>query len=147
MIHNTVRKLIDWLALLTVMGGLAMTLTVAYWLLFPYTPLVINGQPKVLQEEGRAGDYVLYQIDYCKYIDIPVTVKRRFVDGLVYTIPEFTTSSNHEGCRVQTVLIDVPKGLPEGDYYFYTEFVYKVNPIREIVVSVESSSFKVLNAE
>jgi hypothetical protein len=41
----------------------------------------------------------------------------------------------------------VPETLPDGEYFFYTEFVYKVNPIRSVIVEVESNSFRVIGGD
>jgi hypothetical protein len=140
-------KLLNTISLLTVFGSFIFSLFVAYWLIYPYKPLVVNGDAQVLQDKVKAGDSLIYRLDFCKNMDLPVTIRRRFVDGLVYTLPEFTTHNNKIGCKVQDILLEVPETLPDGEYFFYTEFVYKVNPIRSVIVEVESNSFRVIGGD
>ncbi len=138
------RKIIDTLSLLTVFGSFIFSLFIAFWLTYPYKPLEVNGDAQVLQKEVKAGETLIYRLDFCKNMDLPVTINRRFVDGLVYTLPEFSTHNNKVGCKVQDILLDVPVTLPEGTYHFHTEFSYKVNPIRTVTILVESNEFDII---
>jgi len=140
-------KIINCISFFTIFAAFGLLVTFFYWLLFPYKPLVVNKNPSVYPSEVRAGDILFLELDYCKNMDLPVTIRRRFIDGLVYSLPEITTAENKTGCRVQKILLDAPEKLPEGEYRLDTDFVYKVNPIREVTVHAESEKFTVIGGD
>ena len=137
-------RLVNCVSFGTILSAFTLVLLFSYWLIYPYKPLEVKEPIEIINHTIQSGDNVLYEIEYCKNMDIPVTIRRRFVDGLVYHIPEFTTQMNDMGCREQIIAIEVPKKLPPGEYKLYTEFVYHVNPIRDVVVKVDSENFIVL---
>ena len=65
------------------------------------------------------------------------------VDGLVFALPDVTTAVNAPGCRVQNFAVEVPHSLPNGDYFMTIEFVYKVNPLREVSIITNTEQFVV----
>ena len=137
-------KVVNCIALGSVLLGFIVTTVIVFWSTFPYNPLVIDGHAQILNKEVKAGDDVIYRLKYCKHMDIPVTIRRRFIDGLVYQIPESTIGLNQVGCKTQDIAIEVPAKLPPGEYELYTEFVYQVNPIRQVIIKDTSEGFTVL---
>ena len=119
-------------------------LLVLFWVLFPYKPLSINNHPyPVITKEVKKGDALLFKMDYCKYTDKKATVTRRFIDSLLYVMPDIT-AVNEMGCRRQLVSEEIPQNLPAGEYIMDFYYTYKVNPIREVTVHAHTQKFQVI---
>ena len=142
--HNKSFKIFACISYSTIMLAFIVLGTYFYWSFYPYNPLVVEEPIEIVTHEVNAGEYVTYRITYCKNMDLPVTISRRFVDGLVFTIPQFTTYLNDTGCRTQDIFIEIPEKLPAGEYNLNTDFIYQVNPIRKIKVNAESEKFTVI---
>lgn len=117
---------------------------VMFWLLMPYTPLVINQRPiEIITKSVEKGGFLLYKLDYCKYTEKEAVVRTDFKDGILFSLPDITDKSV-PGCKVQVVGQMVPETLPKGDYILTLDFVYEVNPIRTITVETHSQKFRVV---
>lgn len=137
-------KAINILSFLTIGVAFLYILLFLYWSLYNYKPMVINKRPlNVLTKEVRQGGTLQFELDYCKYTDLPVTIRRRFVDGIIYAMPD-VSANNKEGCRVQRIAVDIPENLPDGEYIFSLSYVYKVNPIRSVEVTTHTEKFEVI---
>ena len=87
---------ISWLAIFCV--GVLIVLT-SYWMIKPYNPIVFNERPfKVLTPEVRSGDFVVFQIDYCKLNELTPTISRYSIDGLIYATPDILAVKKEAGC-------------------------------------------------
>jgi len=119
-------------------------LLVLFWLIFPYEPLSINNHPyPVITKEVKKGDVLLFEVDYCKLTDKKATITRRFIDSLLYVMPDIT-AVNEMGCRRQLVSEEIPQNLPAGEYVMDFYYTYKVNPIREVTVHARTQKFQVI---
>jgi hypothetical protein len=119
-------------------------LLVLFWLIFPYKPLSINNHPyPVITKEVKKGDVLLFEVDYCKLTDKKATITRRFIDSLLYVMPDIT-AVNEMGCRRQLVSEEIPQNLPAGEYVMDFYYTYKVNPIREVTVHAHTQKFQVI---
>lgn len=137
-------KILNCMSFLTLGVAFIILVTLLFWKLYPYDPLVINERPmKVLTKEIKKGELLKYEVNYCKNTELRVTIKRKFQDGLLYVLPD-TETTNPMGCRIQTIALEVPNTLSAGDYVLLSEFVYKVNPIREVVVRTHTQKFTVI---
>lgn len=117
---------------------------VGYWSLFPYRTLEFKDEffpihNKVIEQ----GGYFQYVSNYCKYISLPASVSRTFVDGIIYTTPA-TTTDRAVGCHSILVGVNVPRELPPGLYHMEVIYQYKVNPIRTITVKHPSEQFTIV---
>lgn len=143
--ENKARSVMNCISFGTLILAFIGILVVSYWMLYPYEPLVINSYSPlpINNKELIVHDNIVYELDYCKNMDLPVTVRRKLVDGLVFALPDVTTAVNEPGCRVQNFAVEVPHSLPEGDYFMTIEFVYKVNPLREVSIITNTEQFVV----
>jgi len=138
------RGIINCVSFITLFMALAFLVTIVFWMVWPYNPVTINTRPlPVLEKNIPSGGTIKYIVDYCKHNDLDVLIRRKFVDGLVYALPDVSTK-NLRGCKKMTVLLDVPHSLQAGEYILISEFVYQVNPIRTITVRTHSEKFRIL---
>lgn len=142
---NKKHKIINCISFGTIGMAFALIVTIFYWLLYPYNPLVINQRPlPVLEKTIKKGDIVTYSFDYCKNTEASPRINKKFSDGIEFALPEYSVS-NTSGCRVQTITTEVPHTLPEGDYILVATYTYKVNPIREVTVKTHTEKFSIVD--
>jgi len=126
---------------LAFMGG---CLIIAYiWLFCPYKTIEFNSDFKMAKTVYTQGEETFYTIDYCKYTDVNPVIKKKFIDGIIFTA-ENNSAQLAKGCRVQAVPILIPDTLPVGKYKLEVELVYKVNPVRNINIVHYSNWFTVV---
>lgn len=108
-----------------------------FWAFWPYDPLTIE-ELKVL---NSSDGFFTYKITTNKKIDLPATVSRQFIDGVVIILPPITT--NLEPGRTEMYdKVSLQHAVP-GKYVFKWSATYKVNPLREITVSATTDCFEV----
>ena len=120
-------------------------LLVAFWMFYPYKTITHSPQPyKLYSDTVVQGGYVAYDYSYCKYSDVPETVSKQFVDGLIYQSSDIPTLVPM-GCGKVHKEINVPRTLPAGKYQLVTTAVFRVNPIRDITVITKTEWFTVVD--
>jgi hypothetical protein len=139
-------KLFQIVAWLTILGALGLMGLLAYWLLFPYKLVTFDRETYPIMNENKTvkqGGLLTYHADYCKYTTLAPKIYRTYEDGLVFVVPEVATS-RESGCHEIDVNIIVPRSLPVGVYKLQTIYVYKVNPVREVSLTVNTDKFTVV---
>lgn len=115
-----------------------------FWWVAPYKTLEVTQPYKIVNgKELKRGDILIYEIEYCKYTNAQSTVRRQFVDGIIYATPEITANLK-KGCGITANSITIPSNLPPGVYYLTIEVYYKVNPIRIITHELKTETFEVI---
>lgn len=113
-----------------------------YWLLFPYKTIDIEVE-KIMTPHVERGQHLRYAVDWCKHIDNPAILSRKFEDGIIYHVPE-TRSDVPKGCVDGKIIsVYVPKALPPGEYILEVIITYQLNPIREASVQYRTPTFTV----
>ena len=113
------------------------------WWLFPYKTLEVGQPYQVISDEVKQGGLLQYEIDYCKYTNKVATVRRQFVDGIIYAIPE-VSANLPKGCDTEINSVKIPEELPVGTYTLEIVVEYQVNPIRVITHNLKTTPFKVV---
>lgn len=132
-------KIIAWT---TILAAIFLIGVLIYWYSYPYKPITFNPQPvKVLTKEIKRGDYLVYEISFCKNTAIVPLITKTFIDGILYVTPQTVAINNPLGCKSNLVQNYVPKALPPGEYVIEISYVYKMNPIRNINISIKTEKF------
>jgi len=119
-------------------------LIIIYWTVYPYKTIEFNTDvAKVHNKQVERGEYLYYEIDYCKHTDKEAKLTRSFVDGVKYDIPD-GYSDVEKGCAVKVIQIYIPKGIGTGTYMIKQVRHYQVNPIRTIDVVHFTEQFEVI---
>ena len=115
---------------------------VAFWLLFPYNPLVIEQPTKVLTPVVKTGEVIYVEFDFEKNTDIKPNITVALVDGVIFNLPEFSPINpiGHTSKKVVGILT-VPMTVPCGEYHIDFSADYKMNPIRTVTVEYETEKF------
>lgn len=137
------KKILYFTSILTLLIAVGLVVLLSFWSSYPYKTLQINKEPlQVITKEVKNEETLIYVLDYCKYMEGKVSINRKFIDGVVYSMP-IVEANNATGCKVMTVGIEIPKNLPKGTYFLEISYTYKVNPIRDITATTKTESFLV----
>jgi hypothetical protein len=132
MTHYRKDKLNKWFIFSALFFATIALLIWAYWSLYPYKTIIHNPDRYTLDKDVLVqGEWTSYEFDYCKFIDKPATVTKRFIDGLVYDAPAIGLNLK-KGCGHAKVPMQIPANLPPGSYMLEITATYQVNPIREV---------------
>jgi len=136
------KKLLPYLAYLTIAITFGLVSLFIYWGVYPYNPLVLSNV-KLDRTEVSRGEHILISAEYCKNTDKPADLFITFIDGIIYnTSPQVIDLP--KGCSKTTLSVYIPKALPTGEFMLRGVFRYHVNPIRNIDVNHLSGKFTII---
>lgn len=137
-------KAFQYISYATLISTLLLMVMVAYWLVYPYNPITFNNLPlKVDNKIVKVGDFLVYNVDYCKDNDLIPTASKSFVNQIIYVLPAEIVAAKEEGCAVVKIYTTVPLNLPLGPYYFKVTYRYQVNPIMIKEYTIRTEEFTV----
>ena len=138
-------KIFNSISYLVIVIALLFSVVIFYWLLFPYRTIEFNVLPHIVEnKQVKSGEYLVYQVDYCKFTSVVPTISKYFADGLLYSTPETIATIKGKGCGKNRVQVYVPKGLPVGKYRMETIYRYQVNPLRSIDIKTTTEEFEII---
>lgn len=141
---HKIANIVSWLAIIS---AVFLVVVYTYWATFPYKPIVINKEPiTVLTRVVGKNKPLIYELDYCKYMDLPAEVQKSYENDIIFPA-SIQTATNLKGCKVNTVSQIVPYELPTGRYKLKIAFLYKVNPIRTVTVVAYTDYFQVVERD
>lgn len=99
----------------------------------------------VVTKTVKAGSYLKYQLNYCKYTQDISTVYQTLAGHNIYTLAQIQRNIP-VGCQ-HLVITDVyiPPTVPPGTYTLYITVEYHPNPIRTVQYFVHTVPFQVTN--
>lgn len=96
----------------------------------------------------KVGESVYVTGNYCfgRDRDNAVIKGWTFVDGLIYSVPNFTSYIAYKkGCQTITAYVtDIPKALPLGIYHLEGTLTYEVNKARTMVYPRKTNTFEII---
>lgn len=151
------KRFLFTLSLLTFVLLDVFILVSLYWYLKSYRPIEIIEGPTVVNANKtvRVHEVLHYQFSYCKYMDVPATIEKEFLDGVRYVVPPITTynpktADSGVSCTDKNAVptvgsVEVPN-IPPGKYKLQLEFTYQVNPIQRVSVKTITEEFIIKEA-
>ena len=147
MSHERKNKLIQYYLFGILILVSYFLLLAAYWLFYPYKIITYSDLPyQTAKTEYVQGDITTYSFKFCKHLELPATVEKQFVDGLLF-MSEGNKNNLPLGCHKAVIQLHIPETLPAGEYKLRTTARYRVNPIRIIEVVNETNTFNVREAK
>ena len=135
------------LSMITIVSALLLGCVMIFWMVYPYKTIEFKDEKfYVSTKEVKQGDAIKFVARYCKYTHLPALVARSFMNDIFYAIP-YVTTNRPTGCDDSVIAVKVPQELPAGTYYLKTRYIYQVNPIRTIVVEMNTDDFTVIGGE
>lgn len=132
------------LSLLVLVLALTLIGYVSYILLYPYDLIQFNTKKyEILTPQVSRGGIVMYNIDIVKKTDIPCTRSRQLINGYSYAItPKIVNAPKGKVYMVASQ--QLPEYIETGTYHIRTTYIYKINPLREIVYAQDTEDFEVI---
>ena len=134
-------------AVSTIVAAFLLLGTVIWWTLLQPTDIltgVENSDALVVQPDTvKTGSTISVYSSICKVRPYSATVIRHFQDQLIYNLPGFQ-SNEKVGCTPNGYVIEIPTNLPPDTYTYRVQFVYRINPLKEVTYEVVSNPFKVV---
>lgn len=141
-ISKIVKAIIHWGALT---AFLITFLTASFWLLYPYETIVVKKPIKILNynKTVKAGDDLLYEIEYEKFIDVPCVISRKLANTFLIPYAD-TIGTAPVGKGIARVVLPTPENANEGIYHLRWSVTYPANPLRDITLTVKSEEFRMV---
>ncbi len=135
---------LEFLAVAAFIAVISVFAVIIFWLYYPYNVLVIKDQPvKILRYAQKAGDYTVFQIDYCKYSDARGEVTWDITSKQSVTLLPAYTDMTPKSCAIIEDPVLIPSNLPPGTYYITWRVDYHVNPLRNVIYEFKSQTFAI----
>lgn len=136
----------EWFALVFFICVFAFMGRVAWMMFYPYQVLepisLVIDQPTV-----KAGNDVTYTFSYSKHMAVPGRVMKRLENSIVIPYQDAYTNMPVGKKLFHRGTLHIPGSACKGEYRMVLDFVYDVNPLRTIMVSVASDKFTVVKDE
>jgi len=139
------KKSNDWILNILLVVVAFMVGTILYWQVAPYNILEVkDGNYTLDKTVYKQGEIFPIHFELCKNTEIEEDIYGKFIDGVIYSIPE--NSSNFEvGCYSTYISsVTIPDNLPAGTYIYEETIIYRVNPIRTVTYTFTTPEFEVI---
>lgn len=120
-----------------------LTISNLYQQFRPIKALSVEQPVKVLTKKVVAGESMIYEIHFCRYLKGVVHATRTLRGPITYSESSITNLTE-TGCQVKEVLFPVPKGSPAGRYHLDTVVEFEITSNRKITVPYSSEEFEVI---
>lgn len=118
---------------------------VVYWILEPSNVIKeLEGNYQLDKTVYTQGESFPIHLRICKNRQLREDIYGRFIDGVIFSIPE-NTSDFDKGCYDTYISsVSIPETLPDGKYYYEEKVVYQLNPIRTVEYTFKTPKFEVV---
>ena len=127
------------------MGAIFITLIVTAVLLFwPFKVIDVVQPMPTAKQEYRAGETVVFEIDYCKYRGTATSASKVLVNDTIYSYST-TGVSLAKGCN--TFLSEstvIPQSAHPGKYHIEITVTYRVNPFQVQTHTFKTTEFDII---
>lgn len=150
--------MITRLSYILAITNLVVVLYFAYLAFFPFQVIDLQQQPYILNERYvKAGSYIFYKFDYCKYYDVPANIiyqleNRDYILALTIDpiqapatpqqIDDYTLRLT-KGCGEATKAVYIPSQTPPGSYTLAEYVDYQVTPLQKVSYIFRTEPFEV----
>ena len=123
---------------------------VVYWLAKPYDNVTVQNSTN-LRTQHVPGDILTVTTPFCTHGVARIHVIRKLISnhGASFLLPKeiYPQNPDETRCGDNTSFVQLPDDLAAGEWRFEYEFIYKANPIREIMVESITPPFTVTRAD
>ena len=86
----------------------------------------------------KAGDAFSYRIEYCKNAENGGEISRQLINDQNVITFVTITSVVPNGCGHRDIILQMPNGVPAGEYHLRASVDFKVNALQEKTVTFET---------
>lgn len=138
-------KYTEWILNIMLVIMLSFVGVITYWQVKEYeviTPL--EGNYALDKTVFKQGDEFKIHLKICKNMEFREDVYGRFIDGVIFSVPE-NTSDFDTGCYDTYITsVKIPHTLPAGKYVYEEKIIYRVNPLKEVEYVFTTPEFEVI---
>lgn len=141
---NIVDAFFHWAGLFSIIAGLFLILYFWYLLCYPVKVLDIKVPYKVLNKRVEIGDYLKYEVEYCKNLPLRCDITVQLHNEVIVELP--TAQGNIEtGCHKVVAFTKIPETpLIIGKAKLSLTYTYHVNAFRDVSVRGETEEFEIV---
>lgn len=139
-------KIISYLSLILIVFVAAIIGYAVFMSVYPFKTIDYMNSPFPILNDNqtvKAGDFVRFTVDYCRYTDLPTHVSRSLENDIIYTLAS-SDVKNPTGCKTSISQTLIPLGIAPGKYKLFITVSWNVNILRTIVKTIETQEFNVI---
>lgn len=145
-----VRRMLPFLAVAITLALTGAVVAASAWFFWldPISPIQSASQVRVVDDDGILDRPTPMHVErtLCVSHGAYATVRRRWVDGVIYTVPD-THLRLYPGCRTRTALVTIPASLPPGTYSYEIALMFRNRVGREVAVHLPAVTVAVSAAD
>jgi hypothetical protein len=144
--YTRFEKLNHLLAFVAISCVIIFSMTVTWWLYFPYNVIDIETPIKILTPQVKQGSYAEMEITYSKNRDLPGRRQIQLENGMVVILDKEAMVSNLSVGKNITYRagFKIPHNYPVGYCHATITISHDVNPMRTIVEKFSTAEFEVI---
>lgn len=125
--------------------AIGLTIYFSYLLYFPFkTVYLYPDNYQTVKKQYRAGELLTYRLHFIKYNNLSATVIRNFQNDMLFTLPTIQTCHPMGENNLISGMTTIPGYLPPGKYTYQSTVIFKINPLRDIVIEMKTNEFTVV---
>lgn len=129
----------------TIVISMALLLYFAYMILYPFEPAEFMNAPFPVKEKViTAGDRISYYVEYHKLMNVPARANTTLVNHVQINFSEVNSFLSKGDYEVINHDITIPEFVTPGTYHLVITWTYRINPIREIVMTSRTEDFEIV---
>ncbi len=142
---NNKEKIIYRLSMIIIVFTLVLSGYIGYLLFYPFEPASLGNVPFPVENKIiKQGERVRYFVEYHKLMNVPARANHQLVNHVQINFSDVASFLPKGDYEVWNHDITIPEFVSPGKYYLVITWTYKINPIREIVISSRTEEFEVI---
>ncbi len=142
-------NLASWIIIIS---AILMISYLSYLVAWPVEVVSVKIPIKVKTPEVERGGLLVYEYEYCKYMDAEIDITHQLVCDSVMRLDNQTIAVEipqvglrvNPGCGRLTKSIPIPMYAPVGECYVEEQIYYQINPLRNIHYTLPTERFNVV---
>ena len=119
-------KLLYYLSTVTIASAFLLIVSIFFVHLYPFEPVRFDTNPfKTEKLEYTAGEWIQYELEFTKFMDIKPMISYYLADGIVYPLSK-EGLSRPVGKQSRRLSLQIPEGIPSGEYSIQIDFDYPI---------------------
>jgi hypothetical protein len=141
------------IAMTAIILSMIIILFIAYSHLYDFKPAEFMNAPFPVQDttlkEGelaqvKQGDRITYFVKYHKLMSVPCRATHMLVNHVQINFSDIVSYLPVGDYEMWNHDITIPEFVAPGEYYITITWTYRINPIREVIITERTQSFMVI---
>lgn len=138
-------KCMNIVSTVTITVAILLLLHIGFLLMWPYKPAEFGKNPFPVENKVvKQGEYIKYSVEYHKLLDVPVTTQHMLIDHIQINFPPTNSSLPKGKYHLINNEIMIPPYITPGKAYIQVMYTFKVNAIRDVVMTARTEEFEII---